>query len=73
MWLEPSEEKCHVGVGREAGRGQIMAGNLAKGQTCFALIRRISEETQPGAVKVPTGRFSYCGRIWEQTLAEGGS
>lgn len=73
MWLEPHEEEYHVGVGKEAGRGQIMAGNLAKGQTCFPLIQRISEETQRGAVKVPTGRSSYCGRIWEQTLAEGGS
>ena len=65
VWLEPSEEKCHVVIGKEAGRGQIMARNLAKGQTCFPLVRRISEETQPRAVKVPTGRSSYCGRIWE--------
>ena len=46
VWLEPSEEKCHVGIGKEAGRGQIMAGNLAKGQTCFPRVRRIRRLSQ---------------------------
>ena len=46
VWLEPSEEECHVGIGKEAGRGQIMAGNLAKGQTCFPRVRRIRRLSQ---------------------------